>query len=258
MLDGIPFEVSPVFRETILLSDTLGASKILTGEGFRHLQWPLIVLPMTVVFIFWTVLFSPGLAWTTNPSPEEICDDEADRFVLNGKWQKAIELHQEIVKKSPEFALVHSHLCFAFGQIERYDQEIREYRKAISLGFKNAEMYYNLGIALGENFHDYSGAIAAFKEAVQLKPTEPEFHYNLGFAYLLNKEEGAAEKELREALLIEPKHLQARISLGSLYADRKEFEKAQKEWEVVLKIGPSNVEALANLKWLRGITRQTE
>ncbi len=223
--------------------------KIIIGERSRHRQMLLIVFLMTIVFVFWTTLLSPS--WAANPSPEEICNDEADGFLLNGEWEKAIALHQEIVKKSPDLALAHYHFGIAYGQIERYDEEISEYRKAISLGLKKADLYYNLGIVLGESVHDYPGAIAAFKEATKLKPTDAEFHYNLGFAYLLNKEEGPAEKEFRETLRIEPKHLQARISLGSLYADRKEFAKAQREWEEILRIDPSNPEALANLQWLK-------
>lgn len=225
---------------------------IIIGERSRHRQILLIVLFITIVFTFWTGLSSPRPAWTTNPpSREDICNDETDGYLLNGDWQKAIKLHRKIVKRGPDLALAHYHLGFAYGQIEGYDQKISGYRKAISLGLKNAEMYYNLGIALGENFHDYPGAIAALREAVNLKPTEAEFHYNFGFAYLLNKEVGPEEKEYREALRIEPKHLQTRISLGSLYADRKEFAKPQKEWEDVLKIDPFNAEAIANLKWLK-------
>jgi len=211
----------------------------------------LLIAFLMIMFILWACRLSPGPATITNASsPGEICNEEADRSLLSGEWQKAIELHQMLIEKSPGFALAHYHLGVAYGQIDQYDQEVSEYRKAIFLGLKKAELYYNLGIVLGETFQDYPGAIAAFKEAVTLKPTEAEFHYNLGFAYLFNKEEGPAEKEFRETLRIEPKHLQARISLGSLYADRKEFAKAKKEWEEVLKIDPFNAEALADLKWL--------
>lgn len=229
-------------------------TKGITREGFRHPQRLLIVLLMTIAFIFSSALLSQQV-WATNPSPEQICNDEADLFLLNSDWQKTIELHQEIIRKRPDFGLPHYHLGLAYGQIEQYGREVSEYRTAISLGLKKADLYYNLGIALGENFHDYPGAVAAFREAVQMKPTEAEFHYNLGFAYLLNKEEDQAEKELQETLRIEPKHLQARISLGSVYANRKEFDKAKREWEEVLKIDSSNAEALANLKWLE---RQNE
>jgi tetratricopeptide (TPR) repeat protein len=204
-----------------------------------------------ILFILWGSLLWSGSVWATNPSPEEICNEEADRFLLNSDLQKTIELHQEILRKRPDFGLPHYHLGLAYGQVEQYGQEVSEYRTAITLGLKKADLYYNLGIALGENFHDYPGAIAAFREAVQMKPTEAEFHYNLGMAYLLNKENEPAEKELQETLRIAPEHLRARISLGSLYADQKEFEKAREEWEEVLKIDPLNTEAIANLQWLK-------
>jgi len=225
-------------------------TEIITNERSGR-QPRLLIVFLVVVFIFWDSCSLPRFAWTANaPSPEEICNEEADRFLLSGEWQKAIELHQKLIEKSPGLALAHYHLGVAYGQIDQYDQEISKYRKAISLGLKKADLYYNLGIVLGENSHDYPGAIAAFKEAVNLKPTEAEFHYNLGFAYLLNKEEEAAERELRETLRLDSKHLQARISLGSLYADQNKFAKAKKEWEEVLKIDPFNAEALADLQWL--------
>jgi Tfp pilus assembly protein PilF len=182
--------------------------------------------------------------------PREICNDEADRFLAAGEWQKTIDLHQQIIQQTPNVALAHYHLGIAYGEIDQYDQEVSEYRKAIFLGLKKADLYDNLGIVLGENYHEYPAAIAAFKEAVDLKPTEAEFHYNLGFAYLLNKEEESAERELRETLRIAPTYFQARISLGILYAGQRKLEKAKREWEEVLKIDPSNAEALVNLKWL--------
>lgn len=203
------------------------------------------------LYIFIAVFLFVGSAGPTDsPAPGEICDEPADRLLSQGEWQKAVELHEKIVKRDPGFALARYHLGFAYGQMERYDLEVSEYQKAISLGLKKAELYYNLGIALGEAFHDYPGAIAAFQEAVQLKPAEAEFHYNLGLAYLFNQEKEAAEKELREAIRIEPKHVQARISIGDLYADRKELKKAEEEWQEALKIDPSNVAARENLKWL--------
>lgn len=204
------------------------------------------------LFIFLGVVLFSRFAWTMDSSsPLEICNKKADHFLLNGEWQEAIVLHETIIKERPDFALAHYHLGFAYGQIDYYDQEVQEYRKAISLGLKKAEMYYNLGIVLGEILHDYPEAIAAFQEAVRLKPDGAEFHYNLGLAYLLNKEAEAAEKELKDAIRIQPKHIWARIGLGSLYADRNEFEKAQEQWEEALRIDPSNAIALANLRWLK-------
>lgn len=127
--------------------------------------------------VFLGLFLLTGSAWATDsPSPGEICDEEADRFLSQGEWEKTVELHEKIIKKNPDFALVHYHMGFANGQMDRYDLEVSEYRKAISLGLRKAELYYNLGIAMGETFNDYPGAIAAFQEVVQLKPTEAEFH----------------------------------------------------------------------------------
>ncbi|MEW6682659.1 MAG: tetratricopeptide repeat protein [Nitrospirota bacterium] len=183
---------------------------------------------------------------------QEICNEEADRLLEAGEWQKTIEQHQQIIRQAPNLALAHYHLGIAYGQIEQYAQEVSEYQKAIALGLQKADLYYNLGIALGENFHDYPGAIAAFTHAVRLVPSDADFHFNLGFAYLLNNEQGPAERELQEALRLDPTNLPARLSLGSLYADQKEFQKAKDQWNEVLRLDPSNAEALANLKWLEG------
>lgn len=214
---------------------------MVTAEGLRIIGTLLLCVLLLGCLSSRTVKILPA---------QEICNEEADRSLVAGEWQRTIEQHQQIIRLNPNLALAHYHLGIAYGQIEQYDQELSEYRKAIALGLRKADLYYNLGIVLGENYHDYPGAIAAFKEAVHLSPTDAEFHYNLGFAYLLNKEEEPAEKELQEALRIEPTHLQARTGLGSLYTDQKKFEKAKKEWEAVLRIDPSNAEALANLKWL--------
>jgi tetratricopeptide (TPR) repeat protein len=214
---------------------------MLTAEGLR-----------TIGTLFLCALLLGCLSSRTTkiPPAQEICNEEADRLLAAGEWQKTIEQHQEIIRRAPDSALAHYHLGIAYGEIEQYGQEVQEYQKAIALGLQKADLYYNLGIALGEDFHDYPGAIAAFTHAVRLAPNDADFHYNLGFAYLLNNEQGRAERELQEALRLDPTNLPARTSLGSLYANQKEYQKAIDQWKEVLRLDPSNAEAIANLKWL--------
>ncbi len=82
---------------------------------------------------------------------EEICNEEADRLLAAGEWQKTIEHHPHIIRQAPNLALAHYHLGIAYGQIEQYAQEVSEYQKAIALGLQKADLYYNPGIALGAN-----------------------------------------------------------------------------------------------------------
>ncbi len=179
---------------------------------------------------------------------QTICDKEADFHLENGDWDTAVELHERIIREKPNFALAHYHLGYAYGFKEDHDREIEEYEKAIQLGLKKFDLFYNLGMAYAEYLEDYDKALDVFKEAERIDPKNDEIHYSLGLIHWFKEEEGEAVAELLRTVNLNPRHMEAHALLGEIYSQRGQYDFARAEWEMVLELDPHNEMARKRLK----------
>ena len=179
---------------------------------------------------------------------QTICDKGADFHLENGNWDKAIELHERIIREKPNFALAHYHLGYAYGFKEEHDREIEEYEKAIQLGLKKFDLFYNLRMAYAEYLRDYDKALAVFRQAESMDPKNDEIHYSLGLTYWFKEEEGEAVAELLRTVNLNPRHMEAHALLGEIYSQRGQYDFAKAEWEMVLELDPHNEMARKRLK----------
>ena len=206
---------------------------------------------MIIVALF-SLLLSTGCSiGRPGKSPstiQTICDKEADFHLENGNWDKAIELHEEIIREKPNFALAHYHLGYAYGFKEEHDREIEEYEKAIYLGLKDSFLFLNLGLAYAEYLRDYDKALAALKQAERMDPKNAEIHYALGATYWVKEEEDRAVGEFLKTINLNPRHIEAHDFLGEIYFQRRQYDFAKAEWEMVLELDPHNEMATKRLR----------
>jgi tetratricopeptide (TPR) repeat protein len=184
---------------------------------------------------------------------QTICDKEADFHLENGDWDKAIELHEQIIREKPNFALAHYHLGYAYGFKEDHDREIEEYEKAIQLGLEKFDLFYNLGMAYAEYLGDYDKALGVFKKAERIDPKNDEIHYALGLAYWFKEAESEAVREFLKTVNLNPGHIEAHALLGEIYTRREQYDFARTEWERVLELDPHNEMARIRLQELKNI-----
>jgi len=181
---------------------------------------------------------------------QTICDREADSYLEKGDWEKAIESHERIVRENTDFALAHYHLGYAYGFVGKHDREIDEYERAIQLGLRRFDLFYNLGMVYAEHLRDYDKALEAFKQAERLDPKYDEIHYALGLAYWFQEAESQAVAELLKTINLNPRHIEAHALLGQIYFRRGQHDFAKAEWERVLELDPNNEMARKRLKEL--------
>jgi tetratricopeptide (TPR) repeat protein len=182
-----------------------------------------------------------------------ICDKEADFYLEKGNWDKGIALHERIIREKPQFALAHYHLGYAYGLKEEHDREIEEYEKAMQLGLKKFDLFYNAGMAYGQYLGDYDRALEIFKEAELIDPKNDEIHYALGLAYWFKEAESEAVREFLKTVNLNPRHIEAHALLGEIYARRGQYDFAKAEWEMVLELDPHNEMARTRLQEIRNV-----
>jgi tetratricopeptide (TPR) repeat protein len=97
---------------------------------------------------------------------------------------------------------------------------------------------------------DYRRAILDFKNGLRVKPRDAELYYQLGIAYLGTQDVGEGAMCLRKALELNPKHVGAQLALAQLMASASNpnlLEEANKRLAALLLDSPDNPDALSAL-----------
>ena len=99
------------------------------------------------------------------------------------------------------------------ARMNRTEEAVGYFRKALELDPKSAGAHLNLGIAMADQF-DLEGALAEFAEATRLEPTSAPAHYNKGRVLLDLRRNAEAKSELEAATHLEPQYGEAWYLLG--------------------------------------------
>jgi tetratricopeptide (TPR) repeat protein len=130
------------------------------------------------------------------------------------KYDNAIADYQKAIA----LHTIHGWLCADLGHIlcyqkNEYDEAIACFRKAIELDPKLTWAYQHLGRILGRHKRDYDGAIACFRKAIALDPKHAMAHVNLGVALSHKGDLDGAIAEFREAIRLDPEDAAAQTNL---------------------------------------------
>jgi tetratricopeptide (TPR) repeat protein len=119
------------------------------------------------------------------------------------------------------------------------------YRKALRLAPDDAQMHYNLSIAL-ERLGDGTGEVQELERAVHLDPNLAVAHNQLGLQALTAGRQAAAERELKAALEINPKFAEALNNLGVLYTQQGKDSDAAALFQQATQYDPAYSRAFVN------------
>jgi len=174
------------------------------------------------------------------------CDVAADIALEAQDYQSAIELHRKFLRSRNNNALAHYHLGFAYGMTGDVSKEIREYRRAISLGLKVWDLFLNLGLAYYDQ-HDLPSATAALGTAVLFGPEHAETHFNLAVVYERENRLPEALQEIVRALALEPTDLDAANTHAVICARMGNLVGARDIWMQLVRTAPDYAPARSNL-----------
>ena len=136
---------------------------------------------------------------------------KADALSQSGKYEKAIEVLQELVKIAPDMVTAYQALGDDFRSIKRFDDAVLSYSSALDLmrGKKTTNwiLYYSRGIAY-EQLGDWINAEKDFRRALEIKPDQPYVLNYLGYS-LVEK-----QLKLEEALSLIEKAVSLRPDSG--------------------------------------------
>ena len=197
------------------------------------------LLLLTGLFLFIVFLNQDLDFWSTytgkkgGPGEKWICDEEADKAMKRGDYGVGISLHEVILEEHPKNVLALYHLGYAYGKIGNHSMEVHYYERAVSLGLRSDQIYFNLAMAYGE-MNQREKSVEALKKALEINPDNADYHFELAMAYLENIEKILVEQEFLRVTELDNRHVEARLILSRLYNEWGALQKAADKIEEVL------------------------
>jgi protein O-mannosyl-transferase len=154
-------------------------------------------------------LFSQALKYDTiNPG---VCllksgayNNFSSEMLMLHKFEQAITLLKDGVRKYPELGMLHNNLGRAYYFTSKFDSAIIEYSKAINIEKYSPEYYNNRGLAKYHN-SDVSGAVNDYDKALDLKPGFLDALGNRGLAKVKQNKYNEAITDLTRVINTNPK-----------------------------------------------------
>lgn len=135
---------------------------------------------------------SPGAARDLSPrsDPDAVLVrlNKGVRLLENGESKQARLLFEKLRDDYPRISIFHVNLGVTYKRLGLLPDAITSYQRALELERGNAEVYYDLAIALREQ-GEFLKAEQAYKTALTLSPGFRDAHYNLAVLYDLYLDE---------------------------------------------------------------------
>ena len=115
---------------------------------------------------------------------------------------------------------------------------------------RQAEMYFQQGLALEETGAPIEQAVASYEKAVELNPAAAGALVNLGTIYYRQHKYAEAERHYLRAVEVDSNYPLAHYNLGNLYDEQADLERAEQHYVTALRLNPSYADAHFNLALL--------
>jgi tetratricopeptide (TPR) repeat protein len=115
---------------------------------------------------------------------------------------------------------------------------------------RQAESYFQKGLALEETGAPIEEAIHAYKQALELNPSAAGALVNLGTIYYRQRKYPEAEQHYTKAIEVDSNYPLAHYNLGNLYDEQGDLTRAEHHYNTALSLNPHYADAHFNLALL--------
>jgi protein O-GlcNAc transferase len=143
----------------------------------------------------------------------------------SGRYDEAVKNIRRAIARKGDKAEFHANLSLPLRDSGKAAEALEAADRAIALREDYAEAHSNRGLAL-LRLGRAEEAIEAFQRAIALRPNLPGFHNNLGNAYRTLKKYEEAVPAYEEAIRLRPRHAHAMFGLGVSYDELNRREEA--------------------------------
>ena len=222
------------------------------------LRWFLLALICIIMFLLGQLTIKQIRVWrnseilwssviNTFPGRVPVAHNNLGLFYYGkGRFNEAIKEYRKALIINPNHPLAHYNLGISYGKAGRLDEAITEYKRALTINPHLAKAYINLGLVYVKEGR-LDEAITNYKKAIVINPNYAMAHCNLGAAYGSKNMFDEAISECKKALAINPNYAEAHYNLGAAYANKGLMDKAIIECKKAIAINPNYSKAHYNL-----------
>ncbi|MEM8681264.1 MAG: tetratricopeptide repeat protein, partial [Planctomycetota bacterium] len=156
-----------------------------------------------------------------------------------------VQAHRARLQQDPEFATLLSHLGAKLLD-QGQDGAVEVFQQAMGGDDRNADHYYNLGLAKQQQ-RDITGAITAYRRAIELEPEHMRSHNNLASALAMQGQLDLAIPHFRTVIRLDPTYAKGRVNFASALIGTGKLEQAVVQLQEAIKLEPNNAKAYNNL-----------
>ena len=180
-------------------------------------------------------------------------------------WRTSLSLWDYVIEREPtRMPLAYNNRGLALLHLERHDQAIADYTRAIELvrasGDKPTTLswqpYVNRGVALLEK-GEADRAIEDFNIAISMRPF-CRTYYLRGMAFEAKGMLDAASQDYSRAKTMEPSFVEAYVGLGVLLGKSGSFDKAMQLFDQAIAVDPNHPLAYGNRAFAHALAGRSE
>ncbi len=134
----------------------------------------------------------------------------------NSYWKDPVTFFERAARYAPESHLIHNNLAGAYVAVNRKDEAIKEYKKALEINPRYAKAYGNLGFLYAGSGKNEE-AIKIYNTALEINPKDAVALNNLGNAFYDLGKKNEAVDNYRRATAANPNYSRAFYNLGNAY-----------------------------------------
>jgi tetratricopeptide (TPR) repeat protein len=157
---------------------------------------------------------------------------QAQQALDKQDFNAAIPLLQKIEMERPDEPLPHFELGYAYSELKRNDDAIKEYRRSLELDPTLAAAHLNLGLVLMDS--DPTAALESFHRAEVLLPDQGQPHYLAGRALERANKMPDAIEEYQSAVKLSPRDVPMRFALARALAATGHADDAEAQFRETL------------------------
>ena len=143
-----------------------------------------------------------------------------------------------MIKRYPENARAYNRRGVNYEQLERYEEAVADYTRAIQLQPAAPNFYFNLGNALSSQGR-YQRAIAQYDQAIRLFPDDADYYNNRGLAYAKLGRYERAIKNCSAAIWLKPDDADYYHTRGAAYQQQGDTRRAEADFATARKLDPT-------------------
>lgn len=177
------------------------------------------------------------------------CRGQGDPDAAMEAYKMALKVNHACTKTRENMAICFLEIGCRHIKQKRLREATSELKKALAYNFKNADVYFNLGVVYAAR-QKFDRARVNYELAIHFNPNFATALNNLGVIHRRQNNPEAALKCFEEALRVDPKMGLANKNLGALYGTIGRIADSVRLTRLALEASPADAEALNNLALL--------